>query len=127
MDQNTTDFLPELHQLCLDLFAIVGHTPEESEEQYLILMGKTSQLAIAQLIATLEEPVRNELLKQLQASKTVEKALPLVTKHFPPEQFQQAMVEKFSQLMTLYFGEINEELSEEQKEKIVQLLGKILL
>lgn len=122
MNSDVTELLAPFHDTCIQLFTIVGHTAEESEQNYQQLMNTTTQLTIAELIAGLPEDKKNPLLEKLPQTKTIEEAFPLLTTHFTPEQVNQAFTLAFTEMMQLYFAQISATLSPEQHQKIGQLL-----
>lgn len=122
MDTSIENILTKFHDTCIQLFNIVGHDDAEAEANYTQLMATSTQLAISQLITTLPKDQQDTLLAQLQSSKTVEEAFPLVTDHFTPQQFSDALTTSFTQIMQLYFSQISDSLTPEQHKEISTLL-----
>lgn len=122
MNSDVTELLAQFHDICIRLFTIVGHDAEESEQNYQQLMNTTTQLTVTELIASLPEDKKSQLLQKLPQTATVEEAFPLLSNEFSPEQFQQVFTQAFTEMMDLYFTQISPSLSPKQHQKISQLL-----
>jgi hypothetical protein len=109
-------------QFLVGVFQIVGHTKEESEENFQLIIEKTTQLTVSNLLNSLEIAQKEEVLGALQQKKTPQEGIDLLFSVFSKEEFAQVFQYSFGMILELYFIQINSTLSEDQHGQIRKLI-----
>ena len=109
-------------QFLVGVFQIVGHTKEESEANFNLIIDKTAQLTVSNFLNSMEEPQRGEVLAALDQKKTAQEGIDLLLTVFSKEEFSEVFQYSFGMILELYFIQINPTLSAEQHAQIQKLI-----
>ncbi len=106
------------------ILKVVGHTPEEADENAELMLGKITEMALTSLYILLSEEQQQALNAEIRGKKDVEFVQVVISK-FSSQQINDALQMASTTLLQKYFDTIKADMSKEQLDQIHRLMKEM--
>ncbi len=104
-----------------DIFAVIGHTEEESDKYAQMAVQTILQVSLTYLFMPQQTDKRQEIAQKLSQKTDFNEFYGILKEYFEPEQIDRAIEQATQDVMKDYFATISPKLTKEQAEKLLEI------